>query len=174
MLEQFLPLMQTNGLILEIGCSKEPTTDNLRLDIVRQEGMNNFVQASGLFLPFRSQTFDWVYCFHTLEHLERPTFLLKEIRRVSKNGTIIRVPYRMFGHGCRGHLSSFTPSWFRKAFPKDFVRTELHLLLGHYAPIFIELEARIEWRRMIPNSSKKFFHNQSCPKNNLEALLNNV
>ena len=147
MSEQFSTLTHANSLNLEIGCSKEPATDDIRLDIVSQEGMNNFVQASAIFLPFKKQAFDWVYCFHTLEHLEHPSFLLKEIRRVSKIGTVIRVPYRMFAWGCRGHLSSFTSSWFRKAFPKDFVRTEIQLLMGHYSIFFLQLEARIEWRR---------------------------
>lgn len=130
---------------LEIGCAREPVTDSLRVDLTRQEGMRNFIVASGYCLPFKDQSIDWIYCYHTLEHLDSPVKILREFRRVSRVGVHVRVPWRMFAHGCSDHKCSFKSSWFRRVFPKDFVTTELRPVFGHYAPFFLELIVRVEW-----------------------------
>ena len=132
---------------LEIGCAKQPHFRGVRLDIDKQVGMEDFVQGSGYQLPFKAKTFDWVECIHTLEHFDDPLKLLREIRRVSKFGMEIRVPWKFFAWGCKDHKCSFTADWFRKVFPREFVTSEHHLLFGHYALVFLELVVRIEWNR---------------------------
>ena len=56
------------------------------VDIVPTPGLQNYVQASGVQLPFRDGAFDLVCSLDTLEHIpgeQRPAFL-SEILRVSR------------------------------------------------------------------------------------------
>lgn len=47
-----------------------------------------FVTGDIMALPFRDNTFDYVYCSHVLEHVEDPEKALKELMRVGKRGYI--------------------------------------------------------------------------------------
>ena len=40
------------------------------------------IKADAHFLPFKNEEFNYVYCFHTLEHLNNPHKVLSEIMRV--------------------------------------------------------------------------------------------
>lgn len=42
-------------------------------------------------LPFKSNTFEYVYASHTMEHINNLTPLMKELKRVCKNGAIIEI-----------------------------------------------------------------------------------
>lgn len=53
----------------------------------------NFLQEN-LQLPFDDKSFDFSFCSHTLEDLEQPLYLIKELIRVSKAG-YIEVPSRL-------------------------------------------------------------------------------
>ena len=44
--------------------------------------LDGIIQASATILPFRSDMFDMVTCFHVIEHLKNPQDMLKEIDRV--------------------------------------------------------------------------------------------
>jgi len=46
-------------------------------------------------LPFKDNTFDFIYMSHSLEHLTNPVDILSEVNRVGKNGipVIIKVPH---------------------------------------------------------------------------------
>jgi SAM-dependent methyltransferase len=61
-------------------------------------------------LPFQSSTFDWIICFHLIEHLENPQWFLEEAYRVLK---------------VDGVVTLVTPDW-RKQF-KTFWRDPTHL-----------------------------------------------
>lgn len=66
-------------------------------------------------LPFRNDAFSNVYCFHVLEHLANPVEGLKELIRVCRGIVEIEVPHRLGSNArSRGHLSSFSCSWFSK------------------------------------------------------------
>ena len=43
---------------------------------------NSFIQASGDYLPFGDNTFDYVLCLELIEHVPNPTALLEEMNRV--------------------------------------------------------------------------------------------
>lgn len=71
--------------------------------------------------PFEENTFEWVESDHCLEHLPNPFAVMKEIHRISKNGTtvIIRVPHFSRGFTHAEHKAGFDvtfPYYFRKDF----------------------------------------------------------
>ncbi|MGD0805808.1 MAG: class I SAM-dependent methyltransferase [Candidatus Bathyarchaeia archaeon] len=45
-----------------------------------------FVQCDGRHLPFRSQIFDFVTSYYTIEHVDNPEDLVSELKRVAKHG----------------------------------------------------------------------------------------
>jgi len=57
---------------------------------------NNLPFANGNveYLPYKSKSFDFVYCAHVLEHVENPVKALTEIQRIGKTG-YIEVPTKM-------------------------------------------------------------------------------
>lgn len=44
------------------------------------------------FLPFKDNSFDVVYCGHTLEHCDSPLIVLHELKRVAKQKIMLKVP----------------------------------------------------------------------------------
>jgi GT2 family glycosyltransferase len=65
------------------------------VDIVPTAGLHNYVQASGVRLPFRDGAFDLVCSLDTLEHIpgeHRPAFL-SEILRVTRDGLYLAFPF---------------------------------------------------------------------------------
>jgi GT2 family glycosyltransferase len=64
-------------------------------DILPNCGLRNYVQASGVQLPFRDHSFDLVCSLDTLEHIpaaKRPA-LLAELVRVTRGGLYLAFPY---------------------------------------------------------------------------------
>ncbi len=122
--------------ILDIGCKKsilKELTDDKDVEyygidisetaLSEKINKNNFRVAdvdSGI--PFEDSTFDYVFCLELLEHVEKPSFVLKEIHRVlKKDGVLILSipnPYCWFEmiinlfhripKGSEGHISSWT------------------------------------------------------------------
>jgi GT2 family glycosyltransferase len=64
-------------------------------DLVPNAGLQNYVRASGVQLPFRDGAFDLVCSLDTLEHLpreHRPAFL-SELLRVTQDGLYVAFPF---------------------------------------------------------------------------------
>lgn len=53
-----------------------------------EKRMGLFVDSDIHKTPFKKNTFDFSYCSHVLEHVERPDLAIKEITRISKSGYI--------------------------------------------------------------------------------------
>ena len=87
---------------LDIGCGNFPTgdvnTDLFIEDIGHRTGtakhlapslaaqkIKNFVLCDAGALPFREDVFDEVYSSHTIEHVNDPSLMIKEMVRVSKD-----------------------------------------------------------------------------------------
>ncbi|MGD8744401.1 MAG: class I SAM-dependent methyltransferase [Candidatus Woesebacteria bacterium] len=81
---------------------------------------HTFTTADAHNLPFRKNSFDRVYCLHTLEHVNDPLKVINEIYRVlrPKGMAYISVPHENYEkvigkilpnyHGPNGHLRIFT------------------------------------------------------------------
>lgn len=70
---------------LNICCGR---TDGggINADIVRHSPVRNFHCIRDIYrLPFGDRRFEWVLCSHTVEHVEDPQRLDRELRRVGRN-----------------------------------------------------------------------------------------
>lgn len=55
---------------------------------------NPLIQGSALALPFKNNSFDLVFCSNLLHHVEDPTIVVKEMKRVSKKFVVLSEPNR--------------------------------------------------------------------------------
>lgn len=90
-----------NDLVIDIGSGDKPFWranvffDNLSLDNLQRSTYGNTISTIGNFVngditktKFKDKAFDFSYCSHVLEHVERPDLAIKEIVRISKAGYI--------------------------------------------------------------------------------------
>lgn len=95
---------ETNGPILDIGChggtftqkivKKTGTKKIYGIDISssainlisKKIPFGNFKVADAAKIPFKNDFFDQVFCLEMLEHVDYPELVVKEIKRVLKNG----------------------------------------------------------------------------------------
>lgn len=93
-------------MILNIGAGETKYGD-VRLDVYRSQTVN--IVADAEFLPFRDNSFDLVYSQCVLEHLPNPLNVLREQKRVCKEGGRISIitdnagfwAYHILGHHTR-------------------------------------------------------------------------
>lgn len=94
--------------VLDIGCGRggysleffKESADVTSLDITRENFQNihgaKFVMADASKLPFKSMSFDMVFCSSIIEHLKEPKKLLVEIKRVLKKDGICYLSFPPF------------------------------------------------------------------------------
>jgi len=118
--------------------SEKPARDDLQvigldLDLDSARRAAPAVQADAIRLPFADGSFDGVICFETIEHLEKPARLLKEIRRVLRsNGVaLLSTPNRdvftmRAGRHNPFHVSEMNTTEFRKALEAVYPHSMLY------------------------------------------------
>ena len=84
-----------NVVKLNLGCGSDIREDYINLDCVKQNGVDVVYDINKYPWPFKDNTFEKVFCSHTLEHVENLIKTMKEIWRISKPNAIIeiRVPH---------------------------------------------------------------------------------
>ncbi len=98
-----------NSKVLDVGCGKgtylkeihkiRPDLKLYGVDIGEVEEFLpeyiNFKKSSGDNLPFKKETFDFIFCMHVLEHVLNPHSFMIEFNRLLKNGgyIYIEMPY---------------------------------------------------------------------------------
>ncbi|MFH1593009.1 MAG: methyltransferase domain-containing protein [Candidatus Woesearchaeota archaeon] len=85
---------------LNLGCGKDYRNGWTNVDIDKSKKTDVLWDLNKIPYPFKENDFDFVLCNHTLEHLEKPISVMKEIWRVSKDKAIVEI----YGP----HFSSFT------------------------------------------------------------------
>jgi len=89
--------------------------------LFQKKDINLMRVEEGPLLPFNDESFDVVFLFDVIEHVNDPGSILKESRRVLKSGGILYVeftPYYSFtGH----HLYDYT-KWPVHLLPKDLIK----------------------------------------------------
>lgn len=90
--------------------------DAVTTDIQAVPGVD--VAADGGRLPFRPETFDYVWSNAVLEHVRDPFGVAREIVRVLRPGglAIVHVPFLEFGHGRPHDYFRYTPEGLRVLF----------------------------------------------------------
>lgn len=95
------------GLCLEVGCGRGYGIGNISPQVPQVIGVDlslkflieaktqlydsHFIQSNGLFLPFRSHTFDSVIAFEIIEHINDDLGFLKELKRMIRRDGIIAI-----------------------------------------------------------------------------------
>lgn len=90
-----------DDLVIDIGCGDKPFwradvfLDNTSLGDEQRFSSTGIEKNFGFFVdsdivktPFKDKTFDFSFCAHVLEHVERPDLAIKEIVRISRRGYI--------------------------------------------------------------------------------------
>ena len=80
---------------LNFGCGKAIKRGWINVDIQKGKGIDKSFNFDKFPYPFESNTFDYVLLDNVLEHLDRPSEVLNELRRICKKDAIIKiiVPY---------------------------------------------------------------------------------
>jgi len=80
---------------LNLGCGKDIRKGYTNLDSFKMKGVDVVHDLNKFPYPFKDNEFDLVYASHILEHLDDLTKVMKELKRICKNGAkiIIRAPH---------------------------------------------------------------------------------
>jgi ubiquinone/menaquinone biosynthesis C-methylase UbiE len=115
----------------------------------------NFVKACGCHLPFRDDTFTEASCIHTIEHVDNPVALLRELLRVTQGIVTIVTPWRNLRLPCATNLCSsgrsphrwrFTKRWFQPI-QRVYPKTEIQYSHAFILPmeITVTIDTRVTW-----------------------------
>ncbi len=95
-----------DGLLLDLGCGQSPyhkktlkhVNEQIGLDLHKDNGVDVVADAHNL--PFKSETFDSVFCSQVIEHVEYPEHVVDEIGRIIKVGgkLILSAPFMFPKH----------------------------------------------------------------------------
>ena len=89
-------------------------------DNIKHNGVNA-IQGDAHYLPFKDDSFDFVFCFETLEHLENPILVLQNLKKIVTGKIFLSIPN--FGRETRiypkldaqeYHIFEFSPADFSK------------------------------------------------------------
>jgi ubiquinone/menaquinone biosynthesis C-methylase UbiE len=93
--------LKKNDLVIDIGSGDKPFwranvfMDDLSLRNLHRHTDSPVVKTFGVFVDgnasktkFKDKAFDFSFCAHLLEHVEKPDLTIKEIMRISKKGYI--------------------------------------------------------------------------------------
>jgi hypothetical protein len=117
---------------LDVGCGTKPkgdvnvdffgkgfnpqTGDQVQGNFMAPKRIRNFVMADASHLPFKDGAFKVVLSWHTIEHVQDPFLMFKELCRVAKRKVIVRCPHREGSGGVMPyHVNFFDEAWFKKA-----------------------------------------------------------
>jgi SAM-dependent methyltransferase len=100
---------------INVGCGKDIKLGYDNLDLHSENGANIVWDLNNLPLPFKTNTYDYVYCSHVIEDFADPIPLIKELIRICKvNGIIeIKVPNETMAWTNINHKHAFTLPSFR-------------------------------------------------------------
>ena len=78
--------------ILDIGCNRDaiPYAQTVAdtIDFTKFYKKKKFVLIKSKQLPFKNNSFDFVYASHVIEHIDDVSFFIQELQRISKQGYI--------------------------------------------------------------------------------------
>ena len=160
---------------LELGCGTAPASialalnykyitaldykrNGLGLKLGKKRGEEhcvdiNYVQGNGYSLPFKTNTFDFVYCAQVLEHVEHKEDFIKELHRILKLEGIayLAVPNRLWYK--EGHsgllLANLLPHSYCEWYVKLRKRREKNAAWDVWLPTYFSIKT------ILTNSSFK-------------------
>jgi ubiquinone/menaquinone biosynthesis C-methylase UbiE len=80
----------------------------------------NFIKADAQHLPFQNGAFHTVVSYHTIEHVDNPTLMLKEMLRVAKRTVMVVCPHRYSERAgkFKVHKNFLNKKWFVEVLKK--------------------------------------------------------
>ena len=128
-------------MILDVGCGSRPHGDvNLdrftgttshHIGYIDGRRYMNFVQGNADTLPFRDEAFTTVYISHVLEHLPDTHKAVRELKRVSSDTVIIRVPNNPI-HEHPEHLYTWSQTSLINTLNRHFPSVTVYPHSSHY------------------------------------------
>jgi len=169
----FKPPMNPRKFTLEIGCGSTGQGD-VNLDLyfgktdhhsgnIQPRNIPNFVNGDAQQLPFRDNVFKVTRCCHVLEHMEKPLRALKEMKRVSRELSLIYVPSPLVYDRTTTHIFSWS-EWTLSNLLKRVFKTA-KVVLTPYEIIGIGIVPSI------PNTIKRTRARKSSPETDDYASL---
>ena len=149
------------------GLGYNPQTGNqVQGDYMAPKKIRNFVIADASHLPFKDESFNVVLSWHTIEHVQNPFLMFKELCRVAKRKVIVRCPHKE-GSGAvmPYHINFFDETWFKKASEAVGLPNRQFITIFDY-PITAKLEKTILHvaRKTLPWRALKRFERQKLMK----------
>lgn len=122
---------------LNVGCGGSKSThikinnkNVLNLDIDKNAKWLN-VNASINYLPFIDNSFDYIICYHVLEHLLNPIDGLRELKRVARKKIFLKIPNGLHYYKieeCNEHLYSWNPQTFKQFLSVVFSNFKIYMV----------------------------------------------
>lgn len=161
--------------MLDVGCGATPkgdvnvdffmggynpqTGDQVRGDFMSPRKIENFVAVDAMHLPFKDESFNVVFSSHTIEHVQDPFLMFREMCRIARRKVIVRCPHRK-GSGAvmPFHVNVFDEEWFKKATNALGYKGQQFITTFDY-PISAKLEKSllVEARNTLPWRALKRF-----------------
>jgi len=124
--------------ILDVGCGgrleeHRPLSGENVVSVDIDTEAKASVRGDIQLLPFPDNSFDIVYASHVLEHVHNPMQAVEELKRVTKNIVIIKVPnaHALFSDESVGHYFSWNRYTLRHLLEKFFAKTELTITVRY-------------------------------------------
>jgi predicted SAM-dependent methyltransferase len=101
---------------LHLGCGKKRIKGYVNCDISKEVNPDKVLDLEKNPLPFKDNSIDEILAEHVLEHINNFIPLMHDLRRICKNGTIIKIKvpfYSSWGqYNDPTHVRFFTPFTF--------------------------------------------------------------
>ena len=175
--------------LLDVGCGTKPkgdvnvdffrgglnpqTGDQIEGEFMSPSKIKNFVVADAMHLPFKDESFNTVFSSHTIEHVQNPLLMLREMYRVANGTILVRCPHRK-GSGATMpyHINYFDENWFKEASDNLGAKSRQFITSYDYpispklekifpSKLYLFLEKSILWRALKHferRTIKKIFH----------------
>jgi len=135
---------------LNFGCGRDIKKDYMNVDLTPFEGVDKTFDFNIFPYPFNDSEFDEIYTDNVLEHVENLTKVMKELHRIAKPDSIIRiiVPY----YNCYGAYNDITHKhYFSHLAFEPFYQEKSR---GNY---FIQEKFNLKKLNLIPTRFGKIF-----------------
>jgi len=129
-------------LLLDVGCGSAKHKGCIGVDLRRRKPVDVIADASSL--PFKTDCFDGIFLVHSVEHVLDITSFMKEVWRVSRNGTKIYILTPHF----TSHFSYTDPTHMHHLTIESFDYFDRTTMLGREFRLSDDFEFRIKDKRI--------------------------
>jgi SAM-dependent methyltransferase len=133
-LEKQKTLKEFKTAVLVVGCGHK-AFGNVNIDLYTNDKTQcevnwnpkqarNFVKSNAENILFKNETFNYVFCNHTLEHIYNPLKAIKEMAHVTKKKAYFILPSQFYESYCATHIYTWNPSTLKALLSKAFSKVE--------------------------------------------------